>query len=170
MSTKLLSSREFRWIPIDFENGVFANSWIYFGELNWIRCTSQIMGYTGINYSSPTLASAISNLVPAFTFILALLFRFFFSPTSSFLSPSIFWFQLQNMGSLEFPWNSIFKLSLSIGVRIIICYWNEQIINYHALFHQQSQGKWFLHFFFLRLFLPLFSYNDEIVLRIKKYI
>ncbi|CAN1272775.1 WAT1-related protein At3g28050 [Linum perenne] len=39
------------------------------------RSTSQIMGYTGINYSSPTLASAISNLTPAFTFILALLFR-----------------------------------------------------------------------------------------------
>ncbi|KAH7846594.1 hypothetical protein Vadar_015806 [Vaccinium darrowii] len=43
--------------------------------LGVIGCTSQIMGYTGINYSSPTLASAISNLVPAFTFILALLFR-----------------------------------------------------------------------------------------------
>lgn len=39
-------------------------------------CTSQIMGYTGIIYSSPTLASAISNLVPAFTFILAVIFRF----------------------------------------------------------------------------------------------
>ncbi|MBA0872745.1 hypothetical protein Goshw_019750 [Gossypium schwendimanii] len=33
------------------------------------------MGYTGINYSSPTLASAISNLTPAFTFILAIIFR-----------------------------------------------------------------------------------------------
>lgn len=43
--------------------------------LGVIGCTSQIMGYTGINYSSPTLASAISNLVPAFTFILALIFR-----------------------------------------------------------------------------------------------
>ncbi|XAR51833.1 hypothetical protein NMG60_11006587 [Bertholletia excelsa] len=43
--------------------------------LGLIGCTSQIMGYTGINYSSPTLASAISNLVPAFTFILALIFR-----------------------------------------------------------------------------------------------
>nr|XP_027074630.1 WAT1-related protein At3g28050-like isoform X1 [Coffea arabica] len=43
--------------------------------LGLIGCTSQIMGYTGINYSSPTLASAISNLVPAFTFILAILFR-----------------------------------------------------------------------------------------------
>lgn len=44
----------------------------------WGRCTSQIMGYTGINYSSPTLASAISNLVPAFTFILAIIFRFLY--------------------------------------------------------------------------------------------
>ncbi|KAH9790549.1 WAT1-related protein [Citrus sinensis] len=33
------------------------------------------MGYTGINYSSPTLASAISNLTPAFTFVLAIIFR-----------------------------------------------------------------------------------------------
>ncbi|KAH9742049.1 WAT1-related protein [Citrus sinensis] len=37
--------------------------------------SSQIMGYTGINYSSPTLASAISNLTPAFTFVLAIIFR-----------------------------------------------------------------------------------------------
>ncbi|CAN1272773.1 WAT1-related protein At3g28050 [Linum perenne] len=44
------------------------------GLLGVIGSTSQIMGYTGINYSSPTLASAISNLTPAFTFILALLF------------------------------------------------------------------------------------------------
>lgn len=43
--------------------------------LGIIGCTSQIMGYTGISYSSPTLASAISNLVPAFTFILAIIFR-----------------------------------------------------------------------------------------------
>lgn len=43
--------------------------------LGLIGCTSQTVGYTGINYSSPTLASAISNLVPAFTFILAILFR-----------------------------------------------------------------------------------------------
>ncbi|XP_052195213.1 WAT1-related protein At3g28050-like [Diospyros lotus] len=43
--------------------------------LGLIGSTSQVMGYTGINYSSPTLASAISNLVPAFTFILALMFR-----------------------------------------------------------------------------------------------
>ncbi|KAH7577389.1 hypothetical protein JRO89_XS01G0243700 [Xanthoceras sorbifolium] len=45
------------------------------GLLGLIGSSSQIMGYTGINYSSPTLASAISNLTPAFTFILAIVFR-----------------------------------------------------------------------------------------------
>ncbi|KAA8548067.1 hypothetical protein F0562_004672 [Nyssa sinensis] len=55
--------------PLNFSIG----SKIFF--LGLIGCTSQIMGYTGINYSSPTLASAISNLVPAFTFIFAIIFR-----------------------------------------------------------------------------------------------
>ncbi|XVF58119.1 hypothetical protein PTKIN_Ptkin07bG0037300 [Pterospermum kingtungense] len=45
------------------------------GLLGLIGSSSQIMGYTGISYSSPTLASAISNLTPAFTFILAIIFR-----------------------------------------------------------------------------------------------
>ncbi|KAL8166773.1 hypothetical protein V2J09_008272 [Rumex salicifolius] len=34
-------------------------------------CLLQILAYAGINYSSPTLAAAIGNLIPAFTFILA---------------------------------------------------------------------------------------------------
>ncbi|KAF5961726.1 hypothetical protein HYC85_002935 [Camellia sinensis] len=38
-------------------------------------CLVQICGYTGINYSSPTLASAMGNLLPAFTFLLAIIFR-----------------------------------------------------------------------------------------------
>ncbi|CAN1272752.1 WAT1-related protein At3g28050 [Linum perenne] len=44
------------------------------GFLGMIGSSSQIMGYTGINYSSPTLDSAISNITPAFTFILAVAF------------------------------------------------------------------------------------------------
>jgi sensor histidine kinase YesM len=40
------------------------------------RSSCQIMGYIAINYSSPTLAAAIGNLVPAFTFMLAVIFRF----------------------------------------------------------------------------------------------
>lgn len=45
--------------------------------LGVIGCSSQILGYVGISYSSPTLSSAISNLIPAFTFILAVICRFF---------------------------------------------------------------------------------------------
>ncbi|KAH9742064.1 WAT1-related protein [Citrus sinensis] len=43
--------------------------------LSFIGVLSQIFGYTGIACSSPTLSSAISNLTPAFTFTLAILFR-----------------------------------------------------------------------------------------------
>ncbi|KAL4352983.1 hypothetical protein GQ457_06G033800 [Hibiscus cannabinus] len=45
------------------------------GLLAVIGISCQMMGYTGIIYSSPTLSSAISNLSPALTFILAILFR-----------------------------------------------------------------------------------------------
>ncbi|KAL6131180.1 hypothetical protein ACLB2K_069558 [Fragaria x ananassa] len=43
--------------------------------LGFIRFMANICAYKGIGYSSPTLASAISNLTPAFTFILAIIFR-----------------------------------------------------------------------------------------------
>ncbi|XP_073141126.1 WAT1-related protein At3g28050-like [Henckelia pumila] len=36
---------------------------------------AEISSYAGINYSSPTLGTALLNLVPAFTFILAIIFR-----------------------------------------------------------------------------------------------
>ncbi|KAK4393026.1 WAT1-related protein [Sesamum angolense] len=48
---------------------------VKFFILGFLGYTSQIMGYTGINYASPTLASAMSNLSPAFTFVLAVIFR-----------------------------------------------------------------------------------------------
>ncbi|XP_050271305.1 WAT1-related protein At5g40230-like isoform X1 [Quercus robur] len=43
--------------------------------LGVLGSVAQVCGYKGIEYSSATLASAISNLTPAFTFILALIFR-----------------------------------------------------------------------------------------------
>ncbi|KAI3694553.1 hypothetical protein L1987_77520 [Smallanthus sonchifolius] len=43
--------------------------------LSLIGYLSQIFGYVGIKYSSPTLSSVMSNLAPAFTFILAFVFR-----------------------------------------------------------------------------------------------
>ncbi|KAL0385581.1 UNVERIFIED_CONTAM: WAT1-related protein [Sesamum radiatum] len=39
------------------------------------RCFAEIGSYAGINYSSPTLSTAMLNLVPAFTYILAIIFR-----------------------------------------------------------------------------------------------
>ncbi|XP_071702539.1 WAT1-related protein At3g28050-like [Rutidosis leptorrhynchoides] len=38
-------------------------------------CLLQVCAYAGINYSSPTLAAALGNLIPAFTFLLAIIFR-----------------------------------------------------------------------------------------------
>ncbi|XP_011655971.1 WAT1-related protein At3g28050 isoform X2 [Cucumis sativus] len=43
--------------------------------LGLIGSVGQIMAYTGIKYSSLVLLSALSNLIPIFTFLLALLFR-----------------------------------------------------------------------------------------------
>ncbi|XP_062159600.1 WAT1-related protein At5g40240-like isoform X2 [Alnus glutinosa] len=40
-----------------------------------IGCSGQILEYAGIQYSSPTLCTAMLNLIPAFTFMLAIIFR-----------------------------------------------------------------------------------------------
>ncbi|XP_057481348.1 WAT1-related protein At5g40230-like isoform X6 [Actinidia eriantha] len=40
-----------------------------------VRFLSQLFGFKGVEYSSPTLSSAIGNLTPAFTFMLAIIFR-----------------------------------------------------------------------------------------------
>lgn len=48
---------------------------LQFFVLGLLGCLAQILGYAGINYSSPTLGSALLNLVPAFTFLLAIIFR-----------------------------------------------------------------------------------------------
>lgn len=34
-----------------------------------------MFAYAGIDYSSPTLATAMGNLIPAFTFVFAVIFR-----------------------------------------------------------------------------------------------
>ncbi|GMH13363.1 hypothetical protein Nepgr_015204 [Nepenthes gracilis] len=43
--------------------------------LGLIGSSALMLGYKGIQYSSPTLASALSNLIPAFTFIFAVILR-----------------------------------------------------------------------------------------------
>ncbi|KAI5410497.1 hypothetical protein KIW84_055852 [Lathyrus oleraceus] len=60
-----------RVVPVPLSFSIICKSLL----LGAIECGSQILGYISINYSSPTLASAIGNLVPAFTFMLAVTFR-----------------------------------------------------------------------------------------------
>ncbi|XP_022989272.1 WAT1-related protein At4g15540-like [Cucurbita maxima] len=43
--------------------------------LSALGLSCQLLGNKGLEFSSPTLSSAISNLIPAFTFILAVFFR-----------------------------------------------------------------------------------------------
>ncbi|OMO89908.1 Drug/metabolite transporter [Corchorus olitorius] len=43
--------------------------------LSLVGCVGQLCGYAGIDFSSPDLATAMLNLLPAFTFILAIIFR-----------------------------------------------------------------------------------------------
>ncbi|CAF1920397.1 unnamed protein product [Brassica oleracea var. botrytis] len=45
------------------------------GLLGLLGSMYVITGYIGVKYSNPTLASAISNITPALTFILAIIFR-----------------------------------------------------------------------------------------------
>ncbi|KAM5581597.1 hypothetical protein ABKV19_010707 [Rosa sericea] len=40
-----------------------------------LQSSSLLLAYNGINYSSPTLTSAVGNLIPVFTFMLAIIFR-----------------------------------------------------------------------------------------------
>ncbi|CAK8569954.1 unnamed protein product [Lathyrus sativus] len=43
--------------------------------LGVLGVVAQLFGYKGLEYTTPTLASALANLIPAFTFILAIFFR-----------------------------------------------------------------------------------------------
>ncbi|KAK4477400.1 hypothetical protein RD792_016621 [Penstemon davidsonii] len=53
---------------------IITFNWKFF-ILGFLGFTTQFLGYKGISFSSPTLGSAMSNLNPASTFILAIIFR-----------------------------------------------------------------------------------------------
>lgn len=68
---------------------------------------SHIASCKGIEYSSPTLASAISNLTPAFTFTLAVIFRFYLVLFRSSVLVKIVWYRfcgltLRNLKTFSF--------------------------------------------------------------------
>ncbi|XP_057982832.1 WAT1-related protein At5g40230-like [Malania oleifera] len=100
--------------------------------LGLLGFSAQLLGYKGIEYSSPTLASAMSNLTPAFTFILAICFRM---EKSSLRSSSI---RLKIIGT---------TVSI-VGALVVILYKGPAIISTssasHILFHPlgSAQSKW----------------------------
>uniref|UniRef100_A0A803L0E3 WAT1-related protein n=1 Tax=Chenopodium quinoa TaxID=63459 RepID=A0A803L0E3_CHEQI len=63
----------FRLLAIVYSN--VNDGYITPKRCDLIRCLAQLFGYTGINYSSPTLGAAMLNLVPGLTFLLAIIFR-----------------------------------------------------------------------------------------------
>ncbi|CAA0833103.1 WAT1-related protein [Striga hermonthica] len=62
-----------------------------FFSLGVLGCLAQLTGYTGINYTSAAFASAMLNLIPGFTFILAIIFGMekLACKSSSFLAKAI---------------------------------------------------------------------------------
>ncbi|KAG8637979.1 WAT1-related protein At5g40240 isoform X2 [Manihot esculenta] len=58
-------------VPPSMKLPLLLRIWV----LAFIGFISQIVGTKAIEYSSPTLSSAMSNLTPAFTFALAIIFR-----------------------------------------------------------------------------------------------
>lgn len=65
----LIFYRKMKLPPLTFQ--ILAR----FFSLGIMGFSAQYLGYRGIEYSSPTLASAMSTLAPAATFVLAVLFR-----------------------------------------------------------------------------------------------
>ncbi|TKY74149.1 WAT1-related protein [Spatholobus suberectus] len=83
-----------------------------------LSCSNQLLKFFGIRYSSPTLASALSDLIPAFTFILAIIFR---------------------MEKLDWKANSTWAKSIGTlvsisGALIMSLYKGQAIINNHPPF------------------------------------
>ncbi|KAL8052588.1 hypothetical protein ABFX02_05G014800 [Erythranthe guttata] len=68
----------------------FSLIWGFF-SLGVLGCLAQLTGYTGINYTSAAFASAMLNLIPGFTFILAVIFGMekLACRSSSFLAKAI---------------------------------------------------------------------------------
>ncbi len=86
------------------------------------RFSGQICNYKGLEYSSPTLASAIGNLSPAFTFILAVIFRFSL-PNSHQQSHSghFEYVAIVSLNYYNFNFNFFKKINFSFFVLFLCC-------------------------------------------------
>ncbi|XP_057722929.1 WAT1-related protein At4g15540-like [Arachis stenosperma] len=88
--------------------------------LGTIGFVAQLSGYKGLEYTSPTLFSALSNLIPAFTFILAVFFRM------EKISPKSWSTQAKILGSL---------VSI-LGALIVVLYKGPTLISASSSPHQ----------------------------------
>lgn len=108
--------------------------------LGLIGSLSQIVGFKGISCSSPTLASAISNLIPAFTYILAIIFRM---ETISWRSSAS---QAKIIGTIV-SISGAFVVTLYKGPPIILTSSQPSISLHQPLF--SSQSNWVMGGIFL---------------------
>ncbi|GMN41668.1 hypothetical protein TIFTF001_010890 [Ficus carica] len=107
--------------------------------LGLLGCLIQVVGYSGIYYSSPTLGTAMLNLVPAFTFILAVTLRM----------EKLHWRSFTSLAKIIGTIVSLF------GAFIVTCYDGPSLLNtsslsnlsYKKLLFQQS--NWVLGGLFL---------------------
>ncbi|KAH9790526.1 WAT1-related protein [Citrus sinensis] len=91
--------------------------------LSLVGSSYEILRYTGIAYSSPTLDSMISNLTPAFTFILAIIFRM----------------EKLALGSLS-TWAKILGTIVSVsGAMLVVLYKGPTIISTSSMPSQSLQ-------------------------------
>lgn len=110
--------------------------------LGLIGSASLLFGYKGIEYGSPTLASAMSNLIPAFTFILAIIFRM----------EKLVW------RSSSSPVKILGTVVSIVGALIVILYKGPSIfifsppkssISFGEFLHSTSNSKWIIGGFLL---------------------
>ncbi|KAE8717141.1 WAT1-related protein [Hibiscus syriacus] len=98
--------------------------------LGLIGFLAQACSYKGIEYSSPTLASAVGNLSPAFTFILAVIFRMEKIQVGSITS------QAKIIGTI---------VSIS-GALVVVLYKGPKVFSSSSLSHQRplesSEPNW----------------------------
>ncbi|XP_016470813.1 WAT1-related protein At5g40240 isoform X1 [Nicotiana tabacum] len=104
-------------------------------------CLLQVLAYTGIKYSSPTLAAALGNLLPGFTFLLAIIFSLF----------AIFRMEKLDIRKASSQAKSLGTIVAIIGASIMTLYKGPRVLgssnlhsdsSHHSLFSQES--NWLL--------------------------
>jgi drug/metabolite transporter (DMT)-like permease len=87
-----------------------------FFSLGILAFSAQFLGYKGIGYSSPTLASAMSTIAPATTFVLAVLFRM----------------EKLEMNKLRSQLKTVGTIITIAGAIVVVLYKGPVVINTHS--------------------------------------